>query len=85
MESYNGPRDTGGLGSTRCHVGHRNRFNCAFSGGYLIIFTRQRILEIKSYSQIFVQEIVSGILARGFLPDLKASEYGEWTFIFTDY
>ena len=39
---------------------------------------------IKPYSIIFVQVIVIGILARGLPPDLRASEYGEWTFFFTD-
>ena len=40
---------------------------------------------IKPYSVIYVQEIVTGILARGLPPDLKASGYGKWTFFFTDY
>ena len=39
---------------------------------------------IKQYSLTFVQVIVTGILARDLPPDLRASEYGEWTFLFTD-
>ena len=50
------------------------------------MFLRARkLLEIKSYSLIFVQEIITEILARGLLPDIRGSGYGEWTFFFTDY
>ena len=38
---------------------------------------------IKQYSLIFVQVTVIGILARGLSPDLRASEYCEWTPFFS--
>ena len=38
---------------------------------------------IKQYSLIFVQVIVTGILARGLPPDLRASEHCEWTPFFS--
>ena len=45
--------------------------------GIIIYFYALEIIVFKQYSLIFVQVTVTGILARGLPPDLRASEYGE--------